>query len=115
MSEGEKIAQIGKRSCSKRSKGWPPNVGKQPATGEAESADNIGAARFGSSIQRLDIGQFVAAAESVVAIGDLHLRILDRPQSQTQPCRLPPKQRHYIWSLAVCRFAALECLQQRFN
>lgn len=37
------------------------------------------------------------------------------PQGKAQPCRLPGKQRHYIWSLAVCRFVALECLHQRFD
>ncbi len=115
MNEGEKIAQNGERSCPKSAKGGRQATRKQPAVGEAESAGNIGAPGLGSSIQRLDSGQFVAAAESAIAIGDLHIRIFDRPQGKAQPCRLPGKQQHYIWSLAVCRFAALECLHQRFD
>lgn len=116
MNEGEKIAENGERSCPKSPKGgWQAARKYAPALGEAESAGNIGAPGLGSSIQRLDSGQFVAAAESAIAIGDLHIRIFDRPQGKAQPYRLPRKQRHYIWSLVVRRFAALDCLHQRFD
>lgn len=115
MNEGEKIAENGERSCPKGPKGARQAARNSPAVGEAESAGNIGAPGLGSSIQRLDSGQFVAAAESAIAISDLHLCIFDRPQGKAQPCRLPGKQRHYIWSVAVRRFAALECLHQRFD
>ncbi len=80
MNEGEKIAENCERSCPKGPKAGPAAAGKYArAVGQAESAGNIGAPGLGSSIQRLDSGQFVAAAESAIAIGDLHIRIFDRP------------------------------------
>ena len=45
--------------------------------GEARLADNAGAAGFGGALQGLGAGQFVAVGESVIAVADSHLCVLD--------------------------------------